>query len=213
MPDLPPRAQVIDISLDGTTLEVSAFGETRRVHTPCLHPGLESFLYDACVESQNWDDALSVWREKTADYTPFLHPAFQGARVVVDSADHQSADDILAWARVLARVGEPGVLTAIVSGSVSISPESDYNTLGSAAAAVIRLRLGLFVGVGIAVKAWSTQVGLEGSWDGESVWVDTPKEAYDYLVEQLTGNDVVVFTGLGRAAVDECLGREVGGDQ
>ncbi len=205
------RAHVVDVSRSGTTLEVSAWGDTRRVETPALHPQLADALVQACGEATSLEDALAVWHTSVERFAPQPLLAPGGVQAVVDTASEVSADQVLAWARLLARVIEPGQTSVIVCGNVTVSPDSDYNTLGSAAAAVIRLRLGLFIGVGTPVKAFATQVGLEGSWDGESVWVETPAQAYDYLVGQLTEGDMIVVTGLGESAARECVGVVSGG--
>jgi UDP-N-acetylmuramoyl-tripeptide--D-alanyl-D-alanine ligase len=200
------RAHVVDVSGSGTILEVSAWGDTRRVETPAIHPQLADALVEACGVAASLDDALAAWNKSVEQFVPQSLSALGGVRAVVDAASEVSADQVLAWARLLARVIEPDQTSVIVCGNVTVSPDSDYNTLGSAAAAVIRLRLGLFIGVGTPVKAFATQVGLEGSWDGESVWVETPTQAYDYLVGQLTEGDIVVVTGLGESAARECVG-------
>jgi hypothetical protein len=191
-----PAATVTSASLVGMTLRVHAFGEVRDAHTTALHPRADRFFVDSCVGRDTLDEALDWWAETMEQFVPRrprFHPA---ASVVVDQSVHVSGDDVVAWGRLLARLQTPECKTVMVCGGVVVDSASDYDTLGALAAALIRQRLGFFIGVGQAAKPIATQVGLEGSWDGESVWAETPSRAYDYLCDQVHESDVVVVVGL-----------------
>lgn len=191
-----PTATLSGISPEGMTLSVHAFGDSRDVYTPALHPYAEQLFVDSCVGQENLDGALSVWAEKMDPYVTMRPSGPPNASVVVDESVHVSGDDLVAWGRLLARLQTPECKTVMVCGGVVVDPVSDYDTLGALAAALIRQRLGQFIGVGQSAKPIATQVGLEGSWDGESVWADTPARAYDYLCDEVHESDVVVVVGL-----------------
>jgi hypothetical protein len=200
-----PTASISALSGEGMTLAVAAFGEAREVHTPALNPRAEEMFVDSCDGQKDLDEALAVWSEKMEPYLsmrPSGHPA---ASVVVDETTHPSGDDVVAWGRLLARLQTLSCKTVMVCGGVDVDPTSDYDTLGALAAALIRQRLGLFIGVGQRAKPIATQVGLEGSWDGESVWAETPARAYDYLCDQVHGSDVVVVVGLQPADLADLM--------
>jgi UDP-N-acetylmuramoyl-tripeptide--D-alanyl-D-alanine ligase len=200
-------ATMTSMSPEGMTLRVYAFGETREVHTPALHPQAEQFFVGSCVGATDLDEAVSVWAEAMEPFLvmrPSSHPV---ASVVVVESGETTGDDIVAWGRLLARLQEPECKTVIVCGGVQVDPRSDYDTLGALAAALIRQRLGLFIGVGQGAKPIATQVGLEGSWDGESVWADTPARAYDYLCDQVDESDVVVVIGVQSAELTDLMTR------
>jgi UDP-N-acetylmuramoyl-tripeptide--D-alanyl-D-alanine ligase len=197
----------IDVSATGTILEMSAFGEIRTVSTPGFHPGLEAMLVRACNESTTAQEAVVLWQAEAEAYAPLSPRHAPQASVILDTRVEPDGDYLVAWARALAPLLSPGCATVMVCGGVRVDPASDYDTLGSLAAALIRLRLGLFIGVGQAAKALATQVGLEGSWDGESVWADTPTQAYDYLCDQVRQSDVVVVVGLPADTRDELFSR------
>ena len=57
---------------------------------------------------------------------------------------------------------------------------------------VVRLNVGQLVVVGHEARHIHVAAGLEGSWDGESVLVDTVDEAYDLLRQTLRDGDVVL---------------------
>jgi hypothetical protein len=191
-----PTTTIIDASAEGMTLRVHAFGETRDVHTPALHPRGEQFFVDSCVGQDTLESALEAWSEMMEPFVSSRPSGQPTASVVVDVSARVVGDDLVAWGRLLARLLTPECKTVMVCGGVVVDQASDYDTLGALGAALIRQRLGLFIGVGQAAKPIATQVGLEGSWDGESVWAETPTRAYDYLCDQVQESDVVVVIGL-----------------
>jgi hypothetical protein len=202
-----PRATISGMSPEGMTLTVFAFGETRDISTAALHPLAEQFFIELCDSEENCDGAIAAWEKKMAPYAttrPSDHPQ---ATVVVDDSVGVSGDDLVAWGRLLAKLQTPECKTVMVCGGVDVDPASDYDTLGALAAALIRQRLGQFIGVGQRAKAIATQVGLEGSWDGESVWAETPARAYDYLCDQVHESDVVVVVGLEPASLADLMSR------
>ncbi len=198
-------ASTTGVSAGGMTLAVNAFGETRDIHTVALHPQAEQFFVDSCHSANTWDEALVTWEKKMEPFKPQPLSGAPAATVVVDQSGEVSGDDLVAWGRLLARLQTPECKAVMVCGGVVVDPASDYDTLGALAAALIRQRLGLFIGVGLGAKPVATQVGLEGSWDGESVWADTPTRAYDYLCDQVHESDVVVVISLQPAALSDLM--------
>jgi hypothetical protein len=202
-----PTARITDVSAEGMSLTVDAFGEKRNLHTPALHPQAEKFFVDSCREAENCDEAVAAWEQKMEPFVSMRPTGHPQASVVVDESTEVSGDDLVAWGRLLARLQTPECKTVMVCGGVVVDATSDYDTLGALAAALIRQRLGQFIGVGQAAKPIATQVGLEGSWDGESVWAKTPTEAYDYLCDQVHESDVVVVVGLQQADLADLITR------
>lgn len=202
-----PTATVSGISPEGMTLTVRAFGATRDVHTPALHPHAEQLFVASCDGHNDFDGAVSAWAEIMDPYVTMRPSGQPHASVVVDESHQVSGDDLVAWGRLLARLQTPACKTVMVCGGVAVDPASDYDTLGALAAALIRQRLGQFIGVGQAAKPIATQVGLEGSWDGESVWAETPTRAYDYLCDEVHESDVVVVIGLEPADLADLMNR------
>jgi len=205
----PFRVSVFDTTLQGTRLEVSGPDGTASIDTPAISPRLASLLELSLSQSATREDALLSWRKSVSTLHPIVSRSGEGPRVIVDNRPTITGDDLVAWGRILARLLDTGRKTVIVCGGVSIEAESDYDTLGALAASLIRLRLSLFIGVGDRAKALATQVGMEGSWDGESRWAAGPTEAYDYLCAETQGDDVVVFIGLDadtRQTLSDLLG-------
>lgn len=118
-----------------------------------------------------------------------------GATCWMDWTESPHADDLVAIVKkASAAVRDSGRLL-VVAGLVAIGPGDDYDSLPALGAAMIRLRVDQWLGVGVEAKALATQVGLEGSWDGESLWLENAATAYDYLREWPNENDLVLITG------------------
>jgi UDP-N-acetylmuramoyl-tripeptide--D-alanyl-D-alanine ligase len=75
---------------------------------------------------------------------------------------------------------------------------------------VVRLNVGKLIVVGHGARHIHNAAGLEGSWDGESVLVDSAEEAYDLLDNELRDGDVVLVKS-SKAAGLGFLGDRLGG--
>lgn len=141
---------------------------------------------------------VRVMSDHTPQWKPALH--IDTATVLIDNRDSISGDQLLYAVKHL-RSEHEGKRILVVSGGVSLRPEDDYDGLGPLAAAMIRLRVDQWLGVGMSTKALSTQVGLEGSWDGESLWLESPADAYDYMRGWPNGDDLIAVIGVHDPAI------------
>jgi UDP-N-acetylmuramoyl-tripeptide--D-alanyl-D-alanine ligase len=132
--------------------------------------------------------------------------SFAGARIAVDTGGSPRGDDLIMRLKTIrSEVDHSRML--VLSAGVTIDPSDDYDSLGALAAAIIRLRIDQFVGLGISAKALATQVGLEGSWDGESLWLESVQDAYDYLRVWPQDGDLIVLSGYPEPIIDELVAR------
>lgn len=127
-----------------------------------------------------------------------------GETILVDRREGISGDQLIDAVKAL-RAEHSLARLLLVSGGVALRPDDDYDGLGALAAAIIRLRVDQWLGVGLSVKALSTQVGLEGSWDGESLWLEAPSDAYDYLRAWPNSDDVVAIVGVHDPSIRELV--------
>jgi UDP-N-acetylmuramoyl-tripeptide--D-alanyl-D-alanine ligase len=185
-----------EVTLEGTTMTVNRDGEPFTFFAPAVHPNLEGLLVRRLQSVDDAEEAASLWRADAEAFVVTRPLGNPRATLLVDPEVNPTGDHLVAWGRQLARLRSGNTSTVMVCGGVSIDQDSDYDTLGGLAAALIRLRLGLFIGVAQRAKALATQVGMEGSWDGESVWAEDESRAYDYLCDQVRESDVVVLVGL-----------------
>ena len=124
-----------------------------------------------------------------------VHPGPDGSTVWVDHTVSPRGDDLVATLKIASPIARDQGRLLVMSGLIAIGPDDDYDSLPALGAAVIRLRVDQWVGVGIEAKALATQVGLEGSWDGESFWLEHAADAYDYLRDWQQQGDVVLLMG------------------
>lgn len=178
----------------GTVLEITGAHNPTTVETPAIHPHLAHYLAQS-LQTRPLEQAVASWRNSVEKNLPRPAQGGSGPTVVFDLAERVTGDEVVAWGRILAGMLRDDTRTVMICGPVDIQPDSDYDTLGALAASLIRLRVSLFMGVGPDAKALATQVGMEGSWDGESQWVPGVHEAYDYLCANVAEQDVVVVLG------------------
>ena len=134
-----------------------------------------------------------------------------GALVIIETTD-TDRDGMAAALRFLAQVTGESIRSIAVLGEFD-SPAADaleeHDYIGRL---VVRLNINQLIAVGHAARHIQSAAGLEGSWDGESVIVETPQEAYDLLRGQIRENDVVLVKASTRAGLD-LLGDQLAGGQ
>ena len=118
-----------------------------------------------------------------------------GAPVWWGVGDIEHADSLVEYVKNARLTTAPPGRILVVASEVTIDSSGDYDSIGALAAAIIRLRIDQWIGLGQGAKALSTQVGLEGSWDGESLWVEAAQGAYDYLRVWPNPGDLIVVAG------------------
>ncbi|MBW4031395.1 MAG: UDP-N-acetylmuramoyl-tripeptide--D-alanyl-D-alanine ligase [Acidobacteria bacterium] len=119
-----------------------------------------------------------------------LHPG--GGITVINDAYNASPDSTAAALKTLAQILEPGQRSVAVLGEMAELGEyaqEEHDRLGRLA---VRLNIGKLVVVGDGARHIHAAAGLEGSWDGESVFVRDLDAAYDLLRGELRDGDVVL---------------------
>jgi UDP-N-acetylmuramoyl-tripeptide--D-alanyl-D-alanine ligase len=112
--------------------------------------------------------------------------------VVINDAYNASPDSMAAALKTLAQIVEPGQRSIAVLGEMTALGEyanEEHDRIGRL---VVRLNIHKLIVVGHGARHIHNAAGLEGSWDGESVLVETADEAYDLVSEDLRDGDVVL---------------------
>jgi UDP-N-acetylmuramoyl-tripeptide--D-alanyl-D-alanine ligase len=117
-----------------------------------------------------------------------------GARgvTVINDAYNASPDSTAAALKTLARIADPGGRTVAVLGEMAELGEDsgpEHDEIGLLA---VRLNISQVVVVGRGARRMHISTINEGSWDGESVYFDTPDEAFAMLSETLKSGDLVL---------------------
>jgi UDP-N-acetylmuramoyl-tripeptide--D-alanyl-D-alanine ligase len=130
--------------------------------------------------------------------------------IIINDAYNASPDSMAAALKTLAQVrGEDDRTIAVLGEMAELGEYSDeeHDRIGRL---VVRLNIRKLIVVGHAARHIHNAAGLEGSWDGESVFVETPDEAYDLLREDLGTGDIVLVKS-SKSANLRFLGDRLGG--
>ncbi|WP_345761056.1 UDP-N-acetylmuramoyl-tripeptide--D-alanyl-D-alanine ligase [Diaminobutyricibacter sp. McL0608] len=126
-----------------------------------------------------------------------------GARgvTIINDAYNASPDSMAAALKTLAQISGPGERTVAVLGEMSELGEfsgEEHDRIGLLA---VRLNIGQLVIVGPAARRMHISTINEGSWDGESLYFDTPDEAYEHLATALKTGDTVLVKSSNSAGL------------
>ncbi|CAN5135564.1 UDP-N-acetylmuramoyl-tripeptide--D-alanyl-D-alanine ligase [soil metagenome] len=121
--------------------------------------------------------------------------------VVINDAYNASPDSMSAALKTLAQIIAPGERSVAILGEMSeLGSEANeqHDRIGRL---VVRLNIQKLVVVGHAARHIHNAAGLEGSWDGESVLVETADEAYNLVAADLRAGDVVLVKSSNSAGL------------
>jgi UDP-N-acetylmuramoyl-tripeptide--D-alanyl-D-alanine ligase len=130
--------------------------------------------------------------------------------IVINDAYNASPDSMAAALKTLAQVRGDNDRTIAVLGEMAELGEyadEEHDRIGRL---VVRLNVRKLIVVGHGARHIHNAAGLEGSWDGESVLVETPDEAYDLLRDELGAGDIVLVKS-SKSANLRFLGDRLGG--
>ena len=130
--------------------------------------------------------------------------------LVIDDAGASDRDGMAAALRFLAQVAGESIRSIAVLGEFEADAADALEEHDYIGRLIVRLNINQLVAVGHAARHIQSAAGLEGSWDGESVIVDTPQQAYDLLRGQLHENDVVLVKASSRAGLDQLTAQLIG---
>ncbi|MEO7348612.1 MAG: UDP-N-acetylmuramoyl-tripeptide--D-alanyl-D-alanine ligase [Terrimesophilobacter sp.] len=129
---------------------------------------------------------------------------------VINDAYNASPDSMAAALKTLAEITRGKHRAVAVLGEMSELGEyadEEHDKLGRL---VVRLNIDKLIVVGHAARHIHNAAGLEGSWDGESVLVESADVAYDLLREVLQPGDVVLVKSSNSAGL-RILGDRIAG--
>jgi UDP-N-acetylmuramoyl-tripeptide--D-alanyl-D-alanine ligase len=112
--------------------------------------------------------------------------------VVINDAYNASPDSTAAALKTLAQIVEPGQRSVAVLGEMAELGEYSDDEHDRIGRLIVRLNIHKLIVVGHGARHIHNAAGLEGSWDGESVLVETSDEAYDRVRDDLRAGDVVL---------------------
>jgi UDP-N-acetylmuramoyl-tripeptide--D-alanyl-D-alanine ligase len=129
---------------------------------------------------------------------------------VINDAYNASPDSTAAALRTLVQVVRPGERTIAVLGEMAELGEFSVEEHDTVGRLVVRLGIGQLVVVGRGAMAIHQAATLEGSWDGESVFIEDVDDAVQTLQEMVRPGDVVLVKSSKSAGL-RFLGDRLGG--
>ncbi|MEO5534795.1 MAG: UDP-N-acetylmuramoyl-tripeptide--D-alanyl-D-alanine ligase [Pseudolysinimonas sp.] len=209
------RADDIDATIDGTAFDYLADGERRRVTLRILgeHHVANALATLAAARELGVPAARAIAAIETVPRAErwrmeLLDPG-TGVTVIND-AYNASPDSTAAALKTLAQLAQAGRRSIAVLGEMAELGEYSQEEHDRIGRLVVRLNIAQLVVVGERARHIHAAAGLEGSWDGESVFVADAEAAYAFLREELRPGDVVLVKSSKSAGL-RFLGDTLGG--
>ena len=126
--------------------------------------------------------------------------------VVVNDAYNANPESMRAALKTLAVMARGRRSWAVLGpmGELGELAVAEHDALGRLA---VRLNVNVLVAVGVAARPIAQGASLEGSYNGEAVWVETWTEAADLLEPQLRAGDVVLVKASRAAGFERLAAR------
>ncbi len=112
--------------------------------------------------------------------------------VIINDAYNASPDSMAAALKTLAELTRGKSRSFAVLGEMAELGDFSFEEHDRIGRLAVRLNIDQLIVVGAGAKPIHAAAGLEGSWNGESIFVETPQEAYDRLRGELLPGDVVL---------------------
>ena len=209
------RADDILASADGTSFTLLSGGAACTVHLRILgeHQVMNALAAIAVASELGVPQDVAVaalealpqaerWRME------LLRPG--GDVIVVNDAYNASPDSTAAALKTLAQITGAHQRSVAVLGEMADLGELSDEEHDRIGRLVVRLNINKLIVVGHRARHIHNAAGLEGSWNGESVLVDTPEAAYDLLCDELRAGDIVLVKS-SKSAELRFLGDRIGG--
>jgi UDP-N-acetylmuramoyl-tripeptide--D-alanyl-D-alanine ligase len=200
------RAEGLRATSVGTTFTVVAGRQSRQVTLRVLgeHHVMNALAaitvaLELLVPLDDAIAALSTMERAERWRMEVLHPG--GDITIINDAYNASPDSTAAALKTLAQIVGPGQRSVAVLGEMNALGEyadEEHDRIGRL---VVRLNIQKLVVVGHRARHIHNAAALEGSWDGESVIVETDDEAYDLLSDELRAGDVVLVKSSNAAGL------------
>jgi UDP-N-acetylmuramoyl-tripeptide--D-alanyl-D-alanine ligase len=201
------RADDIQVSSTGTSFSLSLpDGSSRPVvfHVLGEHHVMNALAAAAAAHVLGVPiDAIVVGLESVTRAERWRMEVLNGTRgvTVINDAYNASPDSMAAALKTLAQIATPGQRTVAVLGEMTELGElsgEEHDRIGLLA---VRLNIDALVVVGPGARRMHISAIREGSWDGESAYVDTPDAAFELLRTTLKSGDVVLVKSSNAASL------------
>lgn len=201
------RATDVHASAHGTSFTLHlANGESRPVSFKVLgeHHVMNALAAAATSEllGVDIDDIVSALESvKTAERWRMEVMGGRDGVTIINDAYNASPDSMAAALKTLAQIKTPGQRTIAVLGEMSELGElagEEHDLIGLLA---VRLNISQLIVVGSAARRMHISTINQGSWDGESLFADTPESAFELLRTTVKPGDLVLVKSSNSAGL------------
>ncbi|MBC7441098.1 MAG: UDP-N-acetylmuramoyl-tripeptide--D-alanyl-D-alanine ligase [Ramlibacter sp.] len=201
------RATDVHATGTGTTFTLQlASGESRPVSFQVLgeHHVMNALAAAAGAEllGVGIDDIVSALESvQTAERWRMQVMGGRDGVTVINDAYNASPDSMTAALKTLAQIAVPGQRTFAVLGEMSELGElsgEEHDRIGLMA---VRLNISQLIVVGRGARRMHISTINEGSWDGESAFVESSDEAFDLLTATVRPGDTVLVKSSNSAGL------------
>ncbi|HZW41521.1 MAG TPA: UDP-N-acetylmuramoyl-tripeptide--D-alanyl-D-alanine ligase [Agromyces sp.] len=200
------RASDITLHARGTEFTVTVKGETARVRFGVLgeHHVMNALAAIAASVELGVPLASVVEALEQVTLAERWRMQVMGGRddvTIINDAYNASPDSMSAALKTLAQVKRPGARTIAVLGEMSELGEfsgEEHDRIGLLA---VRLGISQLVVVGQGARRLHISAINEGSWDGESAFVESADEAFDLVVSSVRPGDTVLVKSSNSAGL------------
>lgn len=204
-------ASDIRVTRAGTSFTV----EGAAVHIPLIgehfvDPALEKLAAVVATGTPLTEAIATLELEASVDRWCMQSLSPREGLLVLNDAAEATPRSMSAALKTLAELALDGSRSVAVLGEMTDVGDDWRDEHDRIGRLVVRLNIAKLVVVGEGARHIHNAAGLEGSWDGESVLVATPDEAYDLVVEDFRFGDVVLVKSSAGAQLAQ-LGDRLGG--
>ncbi|HNP15205.1 MAG: UDP-N-acetylmuramoyl-tripeptide--D-alanyl-D-alanine ligase [Cryobacterium sp.] len=213
--DAQVRAEDVATTTAGTRFTLLIGNERRDVQLGILgeHNVMNALASIAATRELGIETAMAVSAlssmKRAEHWRMELHHA-PGDITVINDAYNASPDSMAAALKTLAEITRGTHRAVAVLGEMAELGEyadEEHDRIGRLA---VRLNIDKLIVVGHEARHIHDAAGLEGSWDGESVFVEDSNRAYDLLRNELQSGDVVLVKSSNSAGL-RLLGDRIAG--
>jgi UDP-N-acetylmuramoyl-tripeptide--D-alanyl-D-alanine ligase len=195
------HATELDATLDGTSFVLTSEGRRHPVHLRVLGEhhvmnALAALTVAAAIGVPPENAIPALERLTTLGAGRMETLAAPDDVIVINDAISSTPQSAAAALKALAQVSA-GRRSVAVLGELTLDGEDEREAHDRIGRLIVRLNVKKLIVVGQSARHIHNAAGLEGSWDGESVLVDTPSQAYDLLRDELRRQDIVLVKGAG----------------
>jgi UDP-N-acetylmuramoyl-tripeptide--D-alanyl-D-alanine ligase len=133
--------------------------------------------------------------------------------LVLDDTQANTALDVRASLRVLADLTREQGRSIAVLGELASDPADWFDDHDALGRIIVRLDVSQLIVIGEGARHIHNAAGLEGSWDGESILVETLEQAYDVVRAQVDEGDVVLVSAASRTPLASLVERLLEADR